>query len=54
MMVFPHLRHAIDLASNPPPEQQADIVEMERAIADWFRQYERGKQYGEAETDCQT
>jgi hypothetical protein len=39
MMVFPHWRHAMDLASNSSPEQQADIVEMERAIADWFRQY---------------
>jgi dienelactone hydrolase len=39
MMVFPHLRHAIDLASNSSPEQQADIVEMEKTISDWFRQY---------------
>ena len=39
MMVFQYLRHAIDLASNSSPEQQADIVEMERVIADWFRQY---------------
>lgn len=39
MMVFQHLRHAIDLASNSSSEQQADIVEMERVIADWFKQY---------------
>lgn len=39
LTVFQHLRHAIDLASNPSPEQQADILEMERVIANWFRQY---------------
>lgn len=39
MMVFQHLRHAIDLASNSLPEQQADIVGRERVIADWFKQY---------------
>lgn len=39
LKVFQHLRHAIDVASNSSPEQQADIVEMERVVADWFKQY---------------
>ena len=39
LKIFHHLRHAIDLASNPSPEQQVDIVEMESVIADWFVQY---------------
>lgn len=39
LRVFQHLRHAIDLTSNSSPEQQADIVEIERVVADWFKQY---------------
>jgi predicted esterase len=39
MKVFQHLKHAIDLAANSLPNQQADIVEMEKDIAEWFKQY---------------
>ena len=39
LRIFHHLRHAIDLASNSLPEQQAEIVEMESVIADWLKQY---------------
>ncbi|MGC1305605.1 MAG: prolyl oligopeptidase family serine peptidase [Phormidesmis sp.] len=36
---FQHLKHAIDLASNSSPEQQADLAEMETVVTDWFKQY---------------
>jgi dienelactone hydrolase len=39
MQVFPHLKHAIDLAANESPEQRADLVEMEKETAEWFKHY---------------
>ncbi len=39
MKVFQHLKHAIDLAANSLPNQRADIIEMEKYIAAWFKQY---------------
>ena len=39
LKIFQHLKHAIDLTSNPSSEQSADLVEMESAIADWFNQF---------------
>lgn len=39
MKVFPHLKHAIDLATNASPDQQVDLAAMEKDIAEWFRQY---------------
>lgn len=37
--IFQHLKHSIDMASNSLPEQRADIGEMEKVVADWFRQH---------------
>jgi dienelactone hydrolase len=39
MRVFQHLKHAIDLTANSSPDQRADIVEMEKDAAEWFKQY---------------
>lgn len=39
MKEFQHLKHAIDLAANSLPNQRADIVEMEKVIGAWFKQY---------------
>lgn len=39
LRIFQRLRHAIDLASNSSSKQSADLVEMERAVADWFKTY---------------
>jgi hypothetical protein len=39
MKEFQHLKHAIDLAANSLPNRRADIVEMEKDIAAWFKQY---------------
>lgn len=39
MKAFQHLKHAIDLATNALPEQRADIVEMKKDIAEWFKRY---------------
>jgi hypothetical protein len=39
MKTFQHLKHAIDLAANSLPSQRADLVEMEKDVADWFKQY---------------
>jgi hypothetical protein len=37
--VFQNLKHAIDLAANSLPSQRADIVEMEKDTAVWFKQF---------------
>ena len=37
--LFEHLKHAIDLAANTSPEQREDIIEMEKAVAEWFGRY---------------
>ena len=39
MKVFQHLKHAVDLTTNSLPKQRADLVAMEKDIADWFQQY---------------
>lgn len=36
---FQHLRHAIDLTANALPDQRADLVEMEKDVASWFKRY---------------
>lgn len=39
LRIFQRFNHAIDLTSNSSSEQSADLVEMERAVADWFKKY---------------